>query len=121
MRYNPSMTQGSANYRYALFYLDEEGTEINVDSNSLDFDISGRTGHTLEIEEILSFVDAVNVYLRQGILLLSTEEGELVYSTATDQFGGTEELSWLYQYNIQYDENEPLAGRLKKFYAEWDN
>lgn len=114
LRYNPYIVQGIADYKYELFYLDENGSEKHKDFNSLHFDITG-CEHPLDVEKIVSFVDEVNEYLSKSILLLSTQDSELVHSTSKDRIVKTEELSWLNDYDIEYDDHDSLKDKLEKY------
>lgn len=114
LRYNPYIVQDIADYKYEIFYLDERGLEKNIDSNSLNFDITG-CEHPLDVEKIVSFVDEINEYLSKSILLLSTQGAELVHSTSKDRIAKTEELSWLNDYDIEYDDHDSLKDKLEKY------
>jgi len=114
LRYNPSISQGIANYQYQLFYLNENGIEKNIDSRDLSFDITMK-GYPLDIDKIVEFVDKVNEYLSNSYLLVSTENSNLEYSTQANKVVRIEELEWLTQPNIDFDTNDTLVEKLEKY------
>jgi poly-gamma-glutamate synthesis protein (capsule biosynthesis protein) len=111
-RYNPYMNQGYADYKYELFNLNQDGTLHLVNSKSLSFDLSS-SKKEIDVDEIISFVDEVNKYLTQSILLLSTEGGTLKYSTDNNLLQNTEKLSFLDDFDIKYDKNATLKEKLE--------
>ena len=76
LRYSPYMGQGICSYRYELFFLDSSGNEIMVDSSSVDFDINFRSPDHLafDTDEIAGFMNKVNAYLADSIVLLNTDQ-----------------------------------------------
>lgn len=77
LRYNPYMMQGGAHYAYQLFYIDENGGEVIVKENSVDFDISfGSSVHEhsgFDTNAIDAFLAEVNAMLPYCIELLNTD------------------------------------------------
>ena len=75
-RYTPSMYQGFCNYHYDLFYLDASSNEIIVDSDFVEFDINfgGQSHGSFNPDKIASFMNEVNAYLENSIVLLNTNE-----------------------------------------------
>jgi len=114
LRYNPYMIQGHGNYTYRLFSLDGQGTEKLINEGELDFSITGITDE-FDIEKMVSFYNEINGYLDKSILLLSTEHGELEYGTLDRKITRKEEFSWLYDGTTEYDENDSLEDKLRKY------
>lgn len=114
LRYNPYMNQGYGSYTYELFWIDEFWSVQTICSNTLDFSIKSREP-SFNINMMISFVDEINGFLNQSILLFSTEGGELRYSTESSQIHRVEEFSWLYNCDIQYDEKDTLREKLEKY------
>lgn len=113
LRYQPSMFQGTAAYEYNLFYLDNAGSELSYDSDRMEFSINpGKID--FEPEDLVSFADKVNGYFKNSYLLLSTENGEVIYSTPQNKITGAENYSWLDGGGVTYESQE-LLDKLIKF------
>jgi len=63
----------------------------------------------------VSFHNKINGYLDKSILLLSTEQGEVEYSTEDKKITRKEEFFWLYGVDTEYDENDLLEDKLRKY------
>jgi len=63
----------------------------------------------------VSFHNKINGYLDKSILLLSTEQGEVEYSTEDKKITRKEEFCWLYGDDTEYDENDLLEDKLRKY------
>ena len=48
-------------------------------------------------------------------MLLSTEQGEVEYSTEDKKITRKEEFCWLYGDDTEYDENDLLEDKLRKY------
>jgi len=114
LRYNPYMNQGWGSYSYILFSIDAEGNEKIIDEDDVLFDITGQTDE-FDIEKLVSFHNKINGYLDKSILLLSTEQGEVEYSTEDKKITRKEEFFWLYGVDTEYDENDLLEDKLRKY------
>ena len=106
--------QGWGTYNYRLFSIDEQGTEIIADEDEIRFNITGQV-EEFDIEKMASFHDRINEYLDKSVLLLSTEQGDIAYSTEDRKITRKEEYSWLYGGNTRYDENDSLKEKLRKY------
>ncbi len=91
VRYQPSMYYGEANFYYKVFSLDEQGNELMIYSDNISFTVEDAMNNSY----LPTFVEELNRYLSNCILLVSTEEGELVYSTKDAPVKRVEELSFL--------------------------
>lgn len=80
--YLPELAQGQGIFEYSLFWLDEQGNSQEAASDSISFETYSPEGTvSLPKEEMLAFGEDVNQYLAKGILLVSTVDSELRYST----------------------------------------
>ncbi len=79
LRYNPTMAQGDAEYSYTLFSL-ENGQVDSIESDSVRFSVNpGQTPTAEKKAEMDAFAKRVNALLSNSTVLLSTNEGTLVY------------------------------------------
>jgi len=118
LRYLPTMFQGICSYSYELFYLDESGAVKSVETDAIDFSINTGDEVNYNPEELTAFAKKVNTYLENSILLLSTEEGVLEYSTKENKITRTETYSWLEDGSVRLDSEELLA-KLKQYNDEY--
>ena len=89
--YLPEVTEGEGIYAYRLFNLDQQGREQEMGSNRITFSTEpGTAGGKFSRETLEAFADIVNQYLQDGILLVSTVNGNLRYSTTEEQLVDTE-------------------------------
>ncbi len=113
LRYQPSMFQGIAAYEYDLFYLDNAGSELPYDSGRIEFSINpGKIDY--EPKDLVSFAGKVNDYFKNSYLLLSTENGDVKYSTPQNKITGAENYSWLDGGGVTYD-SQVLLDKLIKY------
>lgn len=85
LHYVPENTQGKGNYSYEVFYLTEDGKEVEIASNSISFDTYPGNNLNFPKKDIINFATEVNQYLGKATLLLSTMYGELEYSTTDNK------------------------------------
>lgn len=86
MQYLPILHQEQGNYSYRVFYLNEDGKEIEVAEDSINFriypyNVEVEAQVAIPKEELLQFAEDVNVYFEQGRGLISTVDGTLRYQT----------------------------------------
>ncbi|MFQ9510455.1 MAG: hypothetical protein ACLRZ7_06015 [Lachnospiraceae bacterium] len=117
IRYNPSLTNTGANYRYKVFWLKQDGTEEAFAGNSIIFHLTNQA-RDLDPEKIIAFVDEVNSYLKNSILLVSTYDGNAVYSTSENQIIMEETLPWTKEFSYLFQGNETLIEKLRKIKIE---
>jgi hypothetical protein len=81
--FNPYQCTGTADFVFVLYDLTERNTIEIVDSGSYSFSYGAAEGTAdgFHEEVFRSFADKVNSYLEDSYLLMSTEGGELNYST----------------------------------------
>lgn len=82
--FNPYQNTGYATFTYALFYFNSPNTIAIEDSGSCSFSYEADIGSkgAFDEEVFRLFADQVNLYLHNSYLLMSTENGELKYSTS---------------------------------------
>ncbi|MGB4660538.1 MAG: hypothetical protein WBI07_15285, partial [Mobilitalea sp.] len=118
LRYLPTMYQGMCSYSYELFYLDESGKAESVSSDAIDFSINPGDEVNYDAEELAAFAEKVNAFLENSILIVSTEEGVLEYSTEEKKITRTETYSWLEDGSVKF-ESEELLDRLTQYEDEY--
>lgn len=80
--FNPYSSTGFAEFMYSVYRLNQAGTLTILDSAYFCFDYGARTkGTAFDEDGFIVFADKVNYYLNKSYLLISTENGELIYST----------------------------------------
>ncbi len=80
--FNPYSSTGLAEFIFSVYQLNPTGTLSILDSGYYCFDYGARTKESaFDKEEFIVFADKVNYYLDKSYLLISTENGELIYST----------------------------------------
>ena len=113
LRYLPYMSGGICSYQYQLFYL-ENGREVVVRENSLEFDINfGKDFaeyHQFEPRAVASFMDEINALLENSIQLLNTD-GELL-GTFEKEGRLYDSLWWLDDDDFTRDEGKSLLENL---------
>ena len=95
LQYLPVVMQERGEYSYRLFYLNGDGSEVTVASDSVDFsiypnnvEVDGETA--IPKEEMLKFADGANGYLEGARALISTVDGVLRYQTPAKTYSYTE-------------------------------
>ena len=116
LRYTPEMWQGDASYGYRLFYLAEDGSEVAVQENRVDFDVNfGMSIHgDFDPAAIDAFLAEVNSLLSGSVLLMNTDD---------DLIGAFESEGRLYHVpsflrwedNYSYDESKTMLENLIAF------
>lgn len=91
LQYLPMVMQERGEYTYRLFYLSEDGSEVEVATDSVSFFIYPRTVDTLTEkaipkDEMTQFAEDVNVYFENARLLISTVDGILKYQTPSKNY-----------------------------------
>ncbi len=117
LQYHPYMSNGVASYSYDLFYLGENGRVIPVSSDSVEFNMNFYDESSFQPQRIAEFTNGINAYLSQSIVLLSTQDGSVTYSTESNPVRRTEELSWLNNSLVPFSEGDSLLQKLEKYKA----
>ncbi|MFT4145551.1 MAG: hypothetical protein QM644_13940 [Mobilitalea sp.] len=80
--FSPYASTGIAEFIYAVYHLNQKGSLSFEDSGYYYFNYNTRIEESaFDEKEFRIFADKVNYYLKQSYLLISTENGELIYST----------------------------------------
>ena len=91
LQYLPKVMQERGAYEYRLFYLEEDGSEVEVAADTLDFRLMPASDEVIEVtipkDEMIQFADDVNGYLENARLLISTVNGVLQYQTPSKTYG----------------------------------
>lgn len=128
LRYNPYMSTGLAHYSYQLFYIGEDGFEIIVQENSVDFNVNFYdTEHRLfDSKAIDAFLAEINALLADSEKLLNTDE-DLIESFKREgrqyyipQFLFVyDDEGFIYDYEKTIYENlEEYRSTMEAYYAE---
>ncbi len=84
--FNPYSSTGLAEFIFSVYRLNPTGTLSILDSGYYCFNYGARTKEdAFDEDKFKSFADKVNYYLDKSYLLISTENGELIYSTAENK------------------------------------
>lgn len=91
LQYLPKVMQERGTYEYRLFYLEEDGNEVEVSTDTLDFRLMPASDEVIGVmipkDEMIKFADDVNGYLENARLLISTVNGVLKYQTPSKTYG----------------------------------
>lgn len=113
LRYRPWIGGGYADYYWEVQQFDDEGQPITVKRNSIKFTINPEQ-YQFNADEIYDFLQEVDGLLQNAMLLASTENGVLQYSTVNTPICPTAESylldeSWLYlDINLEGEEFDLL-------------
>lgn len=108
VRYHPTLSQGMGNYTCEQFTL-EGGQEVQENVWEADFELRSfqMTG------KMRAFAEVANAFLRNGIVLLSTQDGELVVGPRP-----AAEVSWLYP--VRFGQEEVQSDPWEDDWAAFD-
>lgn len=124
LQYLPVVMQERGEYTYRLFYLSEDGSEVEVAADSVSFFIYPRTVDTLTEkaipkDEMTQFAEEVNVYFEDARLLISTVDGILKYQTPSKTYTYKE----LYQNALEAEDiqaSESIALNITKLQNKYE-
>ena len=97
LEFSPTMYQGYADYSWKLMDFDRSGKLRIVDEDTVKFN-SHAYPYEFDVEAILTFMEGAERVIRPSMLLVSTEDGKLEYSTVNQPHTRTAESylrSWL--------------------------
>jgi len=119
LQYNPYSSQGSCTYSFELFYLNKYNQKVIKKKDFINFD-TYPLGEKInfDVTALYGFYQEINAYLNNSILLISTLEGNLEYSTDTDLKTKLEDYDFLNSDNpgLVYSDKDEIKEKLKKFY-----
>lgn len=87
LEYDPVMYTGMADYSYRIFSLDKAGNPVTLRERQVEFRVkdngidTGGNGFAGNREDYVSFMESVDSYISKSLLIVSTDEGRLAYST----------------------------------------
>lgn len=76
----PAMYQGAGNFRYHVFSLSEQGEIITLAEEGFDFRVDQVENDKVEKERLQQYIDCLNYYLKNGFILLDTDQGKVRFS-----------------------------------------
>ena len=114
LRYQPSMWQGTADYRYWIFALDENGNEVILRENRVEFDDNFQSVHHRGFDPtaIAAFLEEVHGYLKVSTVLLSTEHGDIRTGGSGADF---RDAQYFWDEYCPYDESKTLEENVRKY------
>lgn len=115
LEYTPDTFQGISNYSFTLYgYSDQNGFYL-AESRSVSFDKNGK--EYLPVNEMVAFAEALNSYLENSELLISTLDGALI----TEGKLAEERYSWIDEYvsNSALSLEEQLNSCAKSIYNNY--
>ncbi len=113
LRYNPSISTGCAFYCYELFSLDENGDEVLLNRNEIEFDVNfGGTHQSFDPKQIADFLEEVHTLLKDSWLLLSTQDFQFRSGGSGAAFNG--DAFW----GNSYDNSGKSLEEILRLYAE---
>ena len=142
LQFMPTMYQGNAAYSWYMMDFDRSGKLRIVDEERIEFSVNPEQFYEFDVEAILKFMEGAERVIRPSMLLVSTEDGELEYSTVNQPHTRTAESylrSWLDDtpsalnmgmdtwntlslaeqlYNYEYDLQEAARYHLARAWAE---
>ena len=114
MRYQPSMWQGVADYHYWIFSLNENGDELILQENHVEFDDNFQSAYHQGFDSaaIAAFLEEVHGYLDESTLLLSTESGSFCAGGSGREF---REDGFFWDEFCPYDPSMTLKDNVQNF------
>lgn len=96
LQYTPYMGQGYATYSWQLLQFDKNGQPEVVEEDSVEFTINAEQ-YQFDVQAIYAYCLRLDALLQQSMLLVSTENGALQYSTADKAvtLSAEDYLDWL--------------------------
>lgn len=123
LQYLPVVAQERGSYQYRLFYLDEDGSEVEMATDTLEFlteplNVDTEVDMAIPKEAMIEFAEDVNGYLENARLLISTVDGILLYQTPSKSYGYKEKYKKpLEMSGIQVSESVDLnITKLQNYY-----
>lgn len=128
LQYLPMVMQERGEYEYKLFYLTEDGSEIEMDKDSVNFlicpnDKEISVENAIPREQMTTFAENVNQYLDGARLLIGTVDGVLKYQTPSKTYIYTEVYEGpLKAVDVAVSENvEVNITKLQNYYEKCQN
>lgn len=113
LRYSPSISTGCAFYYYELFSLDENGEEVLLNRNEIEFDVNfGGAHQSFDPKQIAGFLEEVHTLLKDSWLLLSTQDFQFRSGGSGATFNG--DAFW----GNSYDNSDKSLEEILRLYAE---
>ncbi len=125
LQYLPTVMQERGEYAYRVFYLNEDGSDVEVSEGSVHFlmypnnmDVDAETA--IPKEEMQVFADDINQYLENARVLISTVNGVLLYQTPAKTYAYKEVYKMpLEVVDVEASENVELnITKLQNYYEK---
>ena len=118
LEFNPTMYQGNAAYSWYMMDFDRSGKLRIVDEDRVEFSVNPEQFYEFDVDAIYAFLQETENMLNDATLLVSVEDGELLYSTAqkTHWLGVFYYLDWLDEAKGDTLEQKLYAYQQKVYY-----
>ena len=113
--YYPTMGQGYADYQWQLVQFDAAGEPIVVQENSMAFTINPEQ-YQFDVQKIYAYLQEIDGMLQDAILIISTINGDLQYSSVEKQICPTAESymnQWFSSFLPEENQNLDLQQQLQ--------
>ncbi len=100
LRWIPYMSAGNGAYLYDIFSLDKTGKEQMLDNGEYKFTVD-KIYKGDNLKNLVRFVNKVNSYLNQSVLIADTDGGKLEYGTQENPVVKTYMPVWLFEMGNQ--------------------
>lgn len=117
IKYWPQMAQGTADYSYTVFYLNESGEAVITDEDEVRFE-SYNVSKNFDVAQMTAFADRLNVYLDKSIRLFKcdTDTSSVEISSEKNLIKDREEYGFIQDYDIDYSDCNDMSEKLNKYY-----
>ena len=115
VRYWPQMEQGTADYSYVVFYLNESGEEVITVQEEVGFE-SYYVSKNFDVAQMTAFADKLNTYLDESVRLFRCDGSEVEISDAKNLIKDREEYGFIQDYDIDYSDCKDMSEKLSKYY-----
>ncbi len=97
LQFMPTMYQGNAAYSWYMMDFDRSGKLRIVDEERIEFSVNPEQFYEFDVDAIYAFLQETENMLNDATLLVSVEDGELLYSTVQkpNRIGVSYYLYWL--------------------------
>jgi len=116
IEYKPVLYQGMGEYQYDVFCFNQKSEKIMLSGGDIFFDLTDRENNRENTEKMAEFYYEVNNYLSNAMLLISTVHNKMLYSEETNRISKQEEYEFLYEYNLEYTQ-ENMYERLDEYFS----
>ena len=118
LQFMPTMYQGNAAYSWYMMDFDRSGKLRIVDEERIEFSVNPEQFYEFDVDAIYAFLQETENMLNDATLLVSVEDGELLYSTVQKPhwLGVAYYLDWLDEAEGDTLEQKLYAYQKKVYY-----